>query len=383
MTDLRLSRIEYSELEGTDSYWALKDFKPGSITLIVGKNAAGKTRTLNLISGLAKVLGSGALFDGHLFAEFNEGLTRYELRSLSDLVLQEKLIVDGKTLLERDERGEGFVFSEAENKSLRFGLEATQLAVSAKRDRIQHPFLEPLIQWGSNARIYRFGSTMGHQTVAIIRNVESEMVRLPDPRDPDNVVLLFAHDTKSHPELVDLVRQDMNTIGYEIDRIFLKEIPESSLERRLRGRVHSLAVKERSIKCDTLQLQMSQGMFRALSLLYLMRRATILKDTSLILLDDIGEGLDFERATSLITLLVQLAREAGVQLIMSTNDRYVMNSVPLDAWAVLIREGSECRLLTKANSPEIFTEFEATGLANFDFLRMEFWKSATTTESQP
>jgi len=57
---------------------------------------------------------------------------------------------------------------------------------------------------------------------------------------------------------------------------------------------------------------------------------------------------------------------------MSTNDRFVMNNVPLEEWCVLQRRGSVVRVLNYTNSKELFDEFKFTGLSNFDFLAMDF-----------
>jgi len=56
------------------------------------------------------------------------------------------------------------------------------------------------------------------------------------------------------------------------------------------------------------------------------------------LIDDIGEGLDYERSKKLIDLIIQKAKKYAVQLIMTTNDRFVINKTPLEYWLVIKRE---------------------------------------------
>ena len=68
-------------------------------------------------------------------------------------------------------------------------------------------------------------------------------------------------------------------------------------------------------------------MFRALSLITQITYSQLTSTPSCILVDDIGEGLDYERASALIKLVVEKARGKSIQLIMATNDRFVMNSV--------------------------------------------------------
>ena len=57
---------------------------------------------------------------------------------------------------------------------------------------------------------------------------------------------------------------------------------------------------------------------------------------------------------------------------MATNDRFVMNNVPLECWTVLQREGQKCAVYNYNNSKDFFEEFKFTGLNNFDFFATDF-----------
>jgi AAA15 family ATPase/GTPase len=121
---------------------------------------------------------------------------------------------------------------------------------------------------------------------------------------------------------------------------------------------------------------MSQGLFRALSLILQITYNTLKKISTTILIDDIGEGLDFDRSSRLIKLLIEIAeKNDNIQFIMSTNDRYVMNNVPLEYWQLIQRKGGECRVFNYQNSKEKFDEFKYTGLNNFDFLATDYINS--------
>jgi ABC-type multidrug transport system ATPase subunit len=99
-----------------------------------------------------------------------------------------------------------------------------------------------------------------------------------------------------------------------------------------------------------------------------------------VIIDDIGEGLDFSRAKQLVQLLIKKAGASGIQLIMSTNDSFIMNAVEIENWAVIMREGNKISLYNYENSREIFEEFKFTGLNNFDFYASEFFKSGFKDE---
>ena len=133
-----------------------------------------------------------------------------------------------------------------------------------------------------------------------------------------------------------------------------------------------LYVKEKALNGITDQFGMSTGMFRALSVLIQITYAQMSNTAGTILIDDIGEGLDFERSYKLIHLLVDKAKQSKVQLIMDTNDRFVMNAVPLECWSVLNRTDSGVEVLNYANSKAKFDDFKFTGMNNFDFFAQDF-----------
>lgn len=53
---MKLVKLSYTEFVGEPQEWKLADCTFGNINLIVGKNATGKTRTLNVIRALADLL---------------------------------------------------------------------------------------------------------------------------------------------------------------------------------------------------------------------------------------------------------------------------------------------------------------------------------------
>jgi AAA15 family ATPase/GTPase len=108
-------------------------------------------------------------------------------------------------------------------------------------------------------------------------------------------------------------------------------------------------------------------MFRALSLLIQLNYTLMIRLPVCVLIDDIGEGLDFYRARALINLLIKKVENTPVQLIMTTNDRFVMNGVPLKYWSIIERSGGKCKVYNYKNSRTSFDEFDFTGLSNFDF----------------
>ena len=123
-----------------------------------------------------------------------------------------------------------------------------------------------------------------------------------------------------------------------------------------------LFVQENDLSFKTTQFNMSQGMFRALALVIHVNYLSLSKKRATILIDDIGEGLDFERSSKLISLLCEKAKKSDFHLVMTTNDRFVMNKIPLEYWSIIYREGDAVKIVNSKNSKKLFKEFEYIGL---------------------
>ena len=207
--------------------------------------------------------------------------------------------------------GTGEILFEKEGKAIEFQMPDSDLAAVARVDRIQHPYLEPLREWGEGCRHYLFGEAMGKAALAILVNEPPS----PDPRNVNAVIALFQQGANNFPgEFRQAVLRDMNWIGYDIEDIKLTSPTDVQVVSNVPAELVVLCVKERDLPCPTQQPNMSQGMFRALSIIIHMNHAVIASKPSCIVVDDIGEGLDFERSCKLIELLRERALNSTVQL---------------------------------------------------------------------
>jgi energy-coupling factor transporter ATP-binding protein EcfA2 len=373
---MRLESVKYSEFEGSPQEWTLEGLRLGARNLLVGRNATGKTRVLNVISGLASQLAGSTILPlcGHYEIEFaHEGKNlRYEVKFDEQKVVLEKFSFDGEVVLDRHQDGAGEILAEAidgERKTIRFQTPPSTLAAVARRDAIQHTFLEPLHVWASSLRLFSFGSPLGKDQWAVyLPNASTQF----DEKNPNQVVQLFRQAEKEfNGDFKDKVLGDMRKLDYDLKELEIG-VPVSIRVFGLPGELVGLSVKENGLTGITDQHSMSQGMFRALSLLIQLNYSQLSTKATCILIDDIGEGLDFQRSCQLIDLLRQKAERSDIQIILSTNDRFVMNSVPLEEWSVLQRQGGRVKVRNYDNSREVFEEFKFTGLSNFSFLEMDF-----------
>ncbi|WNC90611.1 hypothetical protein RI103_04415 [Paraburkholderia sp. FT54] len=369
---MRLKSVTYREYAGSTQFWCLEKMTYGPRMLIVGKNSAGKSRSITVLASLARNI-SGRQppgLSGDYFAEFDfDGHAyTYEVRYSEGAVEHERIAIDEREYLSRGVGGFGKIVAEKIGGGLvmDFQLPPNILAATARRDAVQHSFIEPLFEWADSLRHYQFAGIAQGALAVFIPGAQAV-----DIRDQNAVAGVFKEGKKLFSdEFVESIKRDMSAIDYAIDEIELA--PPVTI--RVNGfgpqQPVSLCVREAGLPGVTDQLGMSTGMFRVLALLIHVNFAQFKGAVSTVLVDDIGEGLDFDRSCRLIELLRDKAVQYGFQLVMSTNDKFVMNHVPLEEWTVLHREGNTVHVKNNQNSKAAFDEFKFTGLSNFSFFEM-------------
>ena len=157
MSDIRLESFHYSELLGQPLEWTLDGLCLGQLNLLVGKNATGKSRTLNVIGCLARVLSNQQkeLAAGNFDATFrvDGGTLRYILEVDGEKVLKEQVFVgdEAKAKLDRTESSLS-IFMEKKGEFFDFEPAATEISAVARKDVRQHSFLLPLYDWAVAVR---------------------------------------------------------------------------------------------------------------------------------------------------------------------------------------------------------------------------------------
>ena len=373
-----LRKLTFKENEGKKIEWLIDDVHLGKINLIVGQNSSGKTRTLNAVSEMVDLLKGGVnipKLHGKYKASFikddEEVLLEFEYDNSA--ILTEILVWKGEKVLERRADGSGWIIymGGKEKIALDFGIATNQLACFAKRDKLQHPFLEDIHNWAMNMRRFNFSGNMGKNNYTLKGVFDEDEVDLSDTGGSLVPELYLA--LEKFEDFKGQLVSDMNDIGYQLEDAGITQFSDKN--RRTQQDRFAVYTTEAGLEKQVTQNDMSQGMFRAFSVIVRMNRYMHEGRTGCIIIDDIGEGLDFSRAKLLVNLLVKKAESSGIQLIMSTNDSFIMNTVNIESWAVLQRNGNKISLYNYENSKEIFEEFKFTGLNNFDFYASEFFKT--------
>jgi AAA15 family ATPase/GTPase len=377
-----LKEIKYTRFGGESFEWSIQGKQLNEapypsvtfdqINLIVGKNATGKSNTIMSIMQLAVLLSdkidlSKLVFHSSKYEvcfQNSNGDIDYLLEFKDGKVIKEQLDIGGNNKINRA-GSKGTIFYEGLNENLAFETDDKALAVT-RRDKVQHPYLENLYQWGKQLFFYKFGSTKGKGTfVRDLNQINEEDFEL---KDSDDFVGMFkSGKDKIGDTFVNNIKNDMKAIGYAISEIGIEKPKFYPFPG------FALTVKEDELDDITDQTEMSQGMFRALSLLVQINYSLSFNIPSCILIDDIGEGLDYERSKSLIELIIDKSRYSNIQVFMTTNDRFVMNKIPLEYWSVIERVKQKSIFYNYRNSKDIFDSFAFTGLNNFDFFATDFY----------
>lgn len=373
-----LEKFSYYEYLNTPKKWILEEFILNDINLMVGNNASGKSRTLNVISGLSKLILSPRITfdDGYFSASFSidKSTYSYKIKIQKGMIENEILKIDDKDFIVRNIDGKGKIFSVVSKTMIDFKIPTNEL-IASRRDEAQYPYLNNLYDWAFRLRHFRFAKEQEKQTLTVV-DINRPISEPFNLKETDKVIQIFKLAKKEfNNNFIKQVIDDFNSIGYSIQEIDLKPMTSIKIDSPISGPIVGLNVKERDREGYTDQNAMSDGMFRALSILIHFNYYNLANLSGTVLIDDIGEGLDFERSTKLIKLLINKANKSNIQLIMSSNDKFVMNNTSLDYWQVIYREGSVVKMFNKHNSEEIFKDFKFTGLNNFDFFTTDFFKT--------
>lgn len=371
-----IKKIKYEEFNNSSRYWKLEECEFKKTNLIVGKNSTGKSRLINLIAALANLItgkkpnlyktGSWEIE----IASENESL-RYELKIEDSFIVSENLKENGETKFHR-KGSDGEIWYAGEGKFIKIAMPENQIIPASRRDELQHPFISKLYNWANRAEQHLFGSDYGRNELITGEKLNSLMNSLDEQElDLSSPTITYIKGYKKFKEKFDeAIIRDMAKLGYHLEDVCCQklEIELPGINSALFG----LCTKETENKTHCEQFNLSQGQFRALALIIHLNYLKMNKSQRLMLIDDVGEGLDYERSAGMIDILTTAAQNSEIQIIMTSNDKFVMNKVPLENWIILKRDGCTVNNFTSKNSKEKFEDFKFMGLNNFDIFSSDF-----------
>ena len=347
--------MKLNKLSVTRFGWKLNDLIFQDVNLIVGKNAVGKSRTIEALDAFVKLLLQqwyNRVDNSSWKIELDgEKTLSYYVCFSNNTVVEESIKYEGEDVLRRKN-------NKTEIKSFDEGLwseinpPADKLVLHVRRDTKEYPYLEHIVKWAENTYGLKFGK--------IIPGLSSEndMYDLFSGHEPIASMFELLND-----EGKNRIIESFRELEYKILEVKTYEV--QNIIKRLK-------IKEEGVNGDILETGISQGMLRSLYLLIFIEYIANKKEPQMLVIDDLCEGLDYQRATALGKMVFSLCKEKNIQLIATSNDGFLMDVVDIDYWNVLQREGSIVTGINKINSPKLFEDFKFTGLSNFDFFSSDY-----------
>lgn len=339
--------------------WEVKDLEFDNVSLIVGKNATGKSRSLGAIDLFCKIITQKVSLPPDTdwkvsFSKDDGTIIDYHFTTITEndnvVVTHESITVNDKVLLIRESPDSASLYNTLEQQSQKVYPPANKLVIHVNRDIRRHPYMEDFAHWAESSFGFKFAS--------IAPNVPFDEQKYDLMTAIDEIPALYKLLDKDSKEKIQEYIQDM---GFRIEDIqFRKGIPSDFLYIKESGAINVLP-----------HYELSQGMFRTVALLIFLEYLIIKKKPATIIIDDLCEGLDYERATKLGQIVFENCKNNNIQLIATSNDMFLMDVIDIDYWNIL-QENSVVTSLNPKRNQDIFDEFRFTGLSNFDLLSSDF-----------
>lgn len=342
-----------------DADWELKDLELDSLNLVVAKNATGKSKSLVAMKYLASMLCQESetikmfpLLNIKIVAEFvdNDDLIKYQFAFKDGKCVSETFEINNVSYLKRTpSQGTLQNLITGENEEI-FPPE-NRLVINTNRDTKKYSYFERLIDWADIVAFFDFSNIRPSIH-------EYDQNKFEYTADLDVPTMMG----KLNDIARELVRKELNSIGYSIIKI-------SSYENQKK---HYYDINEEGCEEPITSFMLSQGLYRSLALLIYIEYIISLRHPTMIVIDDLCEGLDYERARKLGELVFKKCEDSNIQLIATSNDSFLMDVVDIKYWNVLQRKGSVVTALNNKNHPKLFADFAFTGLSNFDFFSSDY-----------
>lgn len=344
---MRLKQITYIE-----SGWSLKGLHFKEVSLIVGKNSVGKSKSIQALNQLVYlILQKKAIHEYDNFGykicfEKKDSELTYSFAYRNGKVYFEHLFDNNKTYIKRNTNYTKF-YEEQINPP------ENCLALNIRRDTILYTEIEEIIRWAENSYSLLFNriipgndnNTSFFSTLSACEDLIPMFEKLND-NQKSNIV------------------KELNNLNYQVDNLEIVKIDE---------KLKVLHIKEKNVRSFLWEGCLSQGMQRTLFILVFITYIASKKEKNqLLVIDDFSEGLDYDRSIKLGKYIYNFCIENNIQLITSSNDSFLMDVINLKYWNILQRDGEKVTAININNSPEIFNDFEFTGLSNFDLFSSDF-----------
>lgn len=331
-----------------DGGWNLETIYFNKQNLIVGKNSVGKSKTLNALVEVAKFIRGEVSVNSTpykcsiVFADANGKEIAYSYSCSNKDIESENMSVDGKSIIERDSSN-SILDKDTINPP------TNKLIIQTQRDTNKFPEFEIVINWAEHTRGFSF-SDLSSTYSFTVPSMFKESMLFDDLFD------------KIEKDKQDDIKNTMCDLGYNISKIGSIKLQQSKL----------YYIIEEGVSTFLIPSIMSNGMLRVFYVLTYMAYIATVEGAKTFLVDDLGEGLDFSRSSRLSKIMFDYCEEHDIQLIVTSNDNFLLNAIDLNDWIILQRNGKEVSTYSYNTHPDMFIKFRKMGLNNFDMLSTDY-----------
>jgi len=341
--------------------------------LLVGKNASGKSTIVSELYNLADILKGTSpglqLGKYYIELEYNPKVVYKYFYNVTikpnhgGIEISEKLEQNDSILINRH-NSEAEIYSNNEKTLIKINPPTPKLVHQVRRDEKDHPYLEHIIIWAESVHSFKFGHI--HSSSFIRTNVDKSSAlafdELTSLKGKDLNIILNDLNDESKSKII----SEFNSLNYDVE---LMNIKDQALDKDIQSVIY---IKENNLKYEIHQSKLSQGMFRTLFLLIFIHHLIEKEKAGMIIIDDLCEGLDYDRATKLGKLIFSKMHNSKIQFIATSNDYFLMNAVDVKSWNIIYREGNVIKVNNYCNNKDKFDNFRLSGLNNFDLFSSNY-----------
>lgn len=333
---MRLKSVIISEKRGEILDYSMQNLSLEDFNLLISDNAQGKTRLFRifnflryLVLGLPRIIGTS--FHGEFI--FNSDLENdKDVKYLLDIVpeggsntYQEVVSKNGTTLFSSKDK---ILINEKTNKRIETIFLPKNIPAISSINEDDYPTIKSINQYFR--RIIYLSANKSRQLVFSFPNTI-----IPD-EEGQNISTVLYNWSKQFPERYNDVINDFKEIFNDVLEISFNEEKVGNITNI------TLTLKEKGVDQQILQADWSDGMFRILHLLMLTRspfkKGNLTLSPSLILIDEIENGLDYKRLKAIINHFIDYQDES--QIIISSHSPLVCDFIHPNNWHIAKRKGS-------------------------------------------
>lgn len=366
---LKLTSYKVEELENSEIHWKTDLITFDNYNLIIGKNASGKSQLFQRFNFLKLVHSKDGLTPNiRTTIDFlltfkdteNDNIIKYNLKVMPNQEVEET--VENETLkITLYSSNKKAFYDELKNNEVSLLFPKKHSVTKFISDMEGNfPTLKKIGDFFDGVKLLRTDRYNPHHLSPTL----GQMVPDENLNNLGAVVLTWKQQNKA------LFNELLNTYKTFFEGINdLISVPQPNLP------IPILGFSEKNVKWTVSQTDCSMGMLRILGIIALSISVDPKtgKIPSLIIVDEIDNGLDYENVGAIIEYLIE--RSSQSQVIFSSHSPVVCNFVTPKNWRVFSRKGSHVQVKVPTETKETLDLIKSSKMSNWEIYQNHISKS--------